>query len=208
MIAQASEMATILKDVVTRQKLTQNIQGREYVKVEGWSTLGCMLGILPREKEVTELDDGSFLAVVELYSLKTGAVVGQGSALCGKDERRWGAADRYARRSMAITRATGKAYRLGFSWIMTLAGYEGTPVEEMPDDLMDAAPKTPPKPRAASIYTGTAEQQQLVQKILKAQGVDESLWEQIGERLRGRPSTDLKAVIAEVANPVAGVFDR
>jgi hypothetical protein len=32
---------------------------------------------------------------------------------------------------MAVTRATGKAYRLAFSWIMNLAGYEVTPAEEM-----------------------------------------------------------------------------
>ena len=34
---------------------------------------------------------------------------------------------------MAQTRATGKACRLAFSWIMALAGYEPTPAEEMPD---------------------------------------------------------------------------
>jgi hypothetical protein len=32
---------------------------------------------------------------------------------------------------MAQTRATGKACRLAFSWIMLLAGYEVTPAEEM-----------------------------------------------------------------------------
>jgi len=32
---------------------------------------------------------------------------------------------------MAATRATGKAYRLAFSWIINLAGYETTPAEEM-----------------------------------------------------------------------------
>jgi hypothetical protein len=32
---------------------------------------------------------------------------------------------------MAQTRATGKACRLAFSWIMSLAGYEPTPAEEM-----------------------------------------------------------------------------
>jgi len=32
---------------------------------------------------------------------------------------------------MAITRATGKAFRLAFSWIVVLAGYEATPAEEI-----------------------------------------------------------------------------
>ena len=59
---------------------------------------------------------------------------------CGSDDELdrygkpvWSTRPRYARRSMAQTRATGKACRLAFSWIMALAGYEPTPAEEMPD---------------------------------------------------------------------------
>lgn len=201
MVQHASELATVLKDVVTKQKLSVRIGPNEYVKAEGWSTMGCMLGILPREKSVVEHADGSFEAVVELYSLKTGAVVGQGSALCGIDEKRWGNADRFARRSMAITRATGKAYRLGFSWVMTLAGYQPTPAEEMPDEEREA-----PRPkRAASIYTGSSEQQKIIQDILAKQKVPEGLWPEIDQRLRGRPSTDLRAAVEEAKN-TAGVF--
>jgi hypothetical protein len=33
---------------------------------------------------------------------------------------------------MAITRATGKAARLAFSWIVSMSGFEVTPAEEMP----------------------------------------------------------------------------
>ena len=36
---------------------------------------------------------------------------------------------------MAITRATGKAFRLSFSWIMKLAGFQPTPAEEMVDTI-------------------------------------------------------------------------
>ncbi len=198
MVAHASELATVLKDVIVKQKLSVRIGPNEYVKAEGWSTLGCMLGILPREKSVIEHADGSYEAVVELYSLKTGAIVGQGSALCGSDEKRWGSADRFARRSMAITRATGKAYRLGFSWIVTLAGYAPTPAEEMPDDREERA-VAPPK-KAASIYSGSSEQQKIIQDILAKQKVPEALWPEIDQRLRGRPSTDLKAAIAEARN--------
>ena len=132
MITQATKMATVLKDIVVKQKLATNIAGREYVRYEGWATLGSMLGFLPRERYVKELEDGSYEAMVELYNIKTGAIVGQASAICGMDEARWRKAERYARRSMAVTRATGKAYRLGFAWIMALAGYAGTPQEEMP----------------------------------------------------------------------------
>lgn len=140
MVNTATEVANVLKDVIEKQQLFSNIQGKKYVKHEGWATLGSLLGFLPREKSVVELKDGSYEAVVELYNMRTGQIVGQGSALCGMDEQRWRTAQKYARRSMAITRATGKAYRLGFAWVMALAGYEATPAEEMPPqpDVMSA----------------------------------------------------------------------
>jgi len=134
MVNRASEIATVLKDVIDKQGLFSIISGKKYVKHEGWSTLGTILGILPREQEVVELQDGSYQAKVELYNLHTDQIVGQASAICGMDEKRWKGADKYARRSMAVTRATGKAYRLGFGWIMALAGYEATPSEEVPDE--------------------------------------------------------------------------
>jgi hypothetical protein len=130
MLKQATHIANVLKDVIKQQNLSMQLSGKEYVKHEGWATLGSLLGILPREKSVREVKAGVYEAVVELYSIKTGAVVGQGSSICG-DEKTWEKRDSFAKRSMAITRATGKAYRLGFAWIMAIAGYEPTPAEEM-----------------------------------------------------------------------------
>jgi hypothetical protein len=130
-ITTATSIAKSLADIVNSRKLFSVISGRKFVRVEGWSTMGAMLGVLPREKEVAELENGDFLAVVELIRSSDGAVVGQGSAIVGGDEPTWNKRPRYARRSMALTRATGKAFRLGFSWIISLAGYETTPAEEM-----------------------------------------------------------------------------
>jgi hypothetical protein len=48
---------------------------------------------------------------------------------------------------MAITRATGKAYRLGLSWIVTLAGYSPTPYEEMDGIVVDEKPSKPTTPK-------------------------------------------------------------
>jgi hypothetical protein len=91
-----------------------------------------MMGVLPREVEVYERENGDFEATVELIRTSDCAVVGRASSIVSSDEKLWKGRERYARRSMAVTRATGKAYRLGFSWIMSLAGYEPTPAEEMP----------------------------------------------------------------------------
>jgi len=127
-----TDMATVLGKFIMDRKLYKVIQDRKYVMVEGWTTLGGMIGVLPREVEVKRLEDGGYEAIVELVQATTGLVIGRASALCGMDEKTWAGRPEYARRSMAITRATGKAYRLGFSWIVKLAGYEATPAEEMP----------------------------------------------------------------------------
>lgn len=138
-IVEASRIATELKAIVATNKLSRKIQGREYVFVEGWSTMGAMLGVLPRE--MPELfrweEDGSCEATIELFRITDGMVVGRASARVGADEidsngnQTWGSRPAYARKSMCQTRATGKAFRLGFSWIMTMAGYAPTPYEEM-----------------------------------------------------------------------------
>lgn len=133
MIEQASKLATSLARIIKDKGLFTHVNGNDHVHVEGWTTLGALLGVLPREKDVKELPDSSFESHVELYCIHSNQVVGQGSALCGMDEN-WGSAKKYARRSMASTRATGKAYRLSFGWIMVLAGYHVTPFEEMPTD--------------------------------------------------------------------------
>jgi hypothetical protein len=138
---------------------------------------------------VVEQQDGSFLATVELYSLKTGQTVGVGSALCGKDEARWGKADRFARRSMAITRATGKAYRLNFSWVMALAGFNPTPEEDMPDG---------PSNRPTKIYHGSEAQQKAIEKHLLKLEVPEQFWGEIDRRLRGKDVKELLTVITAV----------
>lgn len=138
-IVQATGIAKELAGIIKKNRLSRQIQGREYVYVEGWSTMGAMLGVLPREvPELTRRhEDGGYEATVELIRITDGQVIGRASAFVGMDEKSssgkltWGSRPEYARRSMAVTRATGKAYRLGFSWIMGLAGYAPTPAEEM-----------------------------------------------------------------------------
>lgn len=136
-IERAASIATALGAVIEKQVLYKQIRNKKYVVVEGWSTLGAMLGVLPREEWSREQPDGSWEAYVNLVRTSDGQIVGGASAICGMDENdgsgalTWANRARYARRSMAITRATGKAYRLSFSWIMALAGYMPTPAEEM-----------------------------------------------------------------------------
>jgi hypothetical protein len=194
MVKAAAKLAGILADIIVKQQLFTVIQGKKYVRVEAWATLGSLMGIMPREVDVKEKENGDYEATVELYSIRTDQVVGRGSALCGADERRWGAADRYARRSMAITRATGKAYRLGFAWIMSLAGYEPTPAEEMPDH------EEKPKQKKNHGYepTNPDHQKALGKALENYQVKDDRAKEKISTLMVGRTFQDLPDIIAEV----------
>lgn len=133
-IAHGTKVADLLRNLINSRKLASNIGGREYVTVEGWNALGAMLGVTPREVGVREVD-GDYEADVELIRVSDGAVIGRATAIVGSDEKTWASRPRYARRSMAVTRATGKAFRLALSWIVKLAGFEVTLAEEMPDEL-------------------------------------------------------------------------
>ena len=141
LVAGAEAMATTLADVINKQGLYTNIQGRNHVKVEGWLTLAVMLGCTAREVSNEAQPDGSYVATVELVRMSDGTIIARASAECGMDEPTWANRARYARRSMAATRATGKACRLAFSWVMALAGYDTTPLEEVPSEERDVSPK-------------------------------------------------------------------
>lgn len=146
----ATEAADALAGLIKAKKLFSNIQGKEYVKVEGWTTLATMMGCLPREVSVTRDDKGTYTATVELVRMSDGAVLTRASAECGMDEKTWAGRADYARRSMAATRATSKACRLAFSWVMVLAGYDATPSEEIPESERGGKSTVAKGPRAAA----------------------------------------------------------
>ena len=140
LIKSATAIATPLGKLIKDRELFSVISNREYVKCEGWTTLAAMLGVTPHEVSV-DREDGVYVAVVELRRLSDGAAVGRASAECGGgEEPLWNDRAPYARRSMALTRATAKACRLSFSWIMVLAGYEATPAEEMANPSRGSEP--------------------------------------------------------------------
>jgi len=209
-ITYAAKIATALKKVIDKQGLTSNIQGKAYIRAEGWQTLGTLLGITPRERSVLRLPDGSFEAYIELVSTSTGHVVGGASAICSIKESRWARAEEYARRSMAVTRATGKAYRTGFAWVVTLAGYEPTPEEEMPEEKREQGtkPQTAKAPEVkadyieaetveveSDTYTGSSEQQQKIQAVLEKNGIPENQWYAIHQEMEGKPGKFLLHVL-------------
>jgi hypothetical protein len=147
MVAVASRLATVLSDIVEKKRLYATIRGKKYPQVEAWMTIARLDNVVAREPVApTRHDDGSYEAFAELVRLSDGMVIGSSSALCGtKDDAPWHERSEPARRSMAQTRATSRAFRQQYSWIMALAGYEPTPAEEMPHDR-EERPETPAEP--------------------------------------------------------------
>ena len=126
-----------IKKYIVENKLFVDIQGKNYVYVEGWQFMGGMLGIeaipvaLENLSVLSEKNEYKYSCTVEL--LKGDKLVGRGYAICSNAETKKKSFDEYAVASMAQTRAVGKAYRLKIGWLMKLAGYEGTPAEEIND---------------------------------------------------------------------------
>lgn len=134
MTERMSAIADAMADVVKQRRLTVRIGSNEYVKSEGWSMVGAMIGVFPHPRAVEEIREGEtlvgFRATVDLVT-RDGNVVGGAVALCTIGEEKWADRDWNQLASMAQTRATAKAYRQTLGFIMPMAGYAPTPAEEM-----------------------------------------------------------------------------
>ncbi|MGO9960589.1 MAG: hypothetical protein ACLP50_32210 [Solirubrobacteraceae bacterium] len=172
-IERATRVADALKGVIVKQRLFKSINGRDHVLVEGWTTLGSMLGVVPvatwsrriepairydvevvhyewvdkrkREKARSHytVEGYDWEARVEARTMD-GRTIGAAEAMCSRGELTWAKREDYALRSMAQTRATSKALRGPLGFIVALAGYATTPFEEMPNET------EPPNERKAT----------------------------------------------------------
>ena len=139
----ANTLAPVVRDQgLTVKGLNRSNKEAEYVTVEGWEVLGTFLGIVPVTtiiKEIKNKQDRTvgYVARATLYQnpiIQNDEIVG-GTVIARAEaqaDRSGFQKDMFAIASMAQTRALGKAYRMGLSWIMKMAGFEGTPAEDMP----------------------------------------------------------------------------
>ena len=133
-IGQAVARANALAKVIEGKHLYTEISGKKHVHVEGWTMLATLHNLSPVVVWSKRLAIGDgWEARVEVYSLD-GGLRGAAECHCDRSEAKWADRDDHAIRSMAETRATAKALRLPLGYVIALAGYEPTPMEEMPDD--------------------------------------------------------------------------
>ena len=151
---QASDVAGVCKEIVL--KTAQNIQGRKYIRVEGWQSIANAYGCVASSKDVERTETG-YRAIGQVRRMDTGIVIAEAEGFVGDDEKTWSKRDEYAKRAMAQTRAISRACRSAFAFVVTYmdAGLETTPAEEVPAEGFADAPRqvsyqrtSAPAPRA------------------------------------------------------------
>ena len=153
-INQASDMARLLKEVVSKAGLARKLGGRkEHLEYEAWATIARWFHCTPSTEWTRPIKQDDKIigweARVNILD-ETGRVIGSSEGMCMSDEANWRNKPTYALRSMAQTRTAGKALRSLFAHIAVLAGYSPTPAEEMDgvltqdDGLRHAEPTPPP----------------------------------------------------------------
>jgi hypothetical protein len=132
-LSQMQELVQVMSSKCQGKEFIAIINGKQYPKVEWWTTVAATLGLFPVVVYSRRLDREGELAYEARVEVRYGdRVVGAGEAMCSNKETRWSSADEYAIRSMSITRATGKCYRLPLSFLAVMAGLNPTPAEEIP----------------------------------------------------------------------------
>ena len=148
------KLSTELSQLIKEKGLSSNIQGKQFVNVEGWQFAGASLGLMPIITETIDLTrrgtepgqvEIKYMAKCEVRNITSGQLVATGVALCSNFERSKKGFDEYAILSMAQTRAIGKAYRNLLAWLMKAAGFEATPAEEMDFAAKEETPTKKPK---------------------------------------------------------------
>jgi hypothetical protein len=133
-LAYAQKAAKALTDVInTTGKII--INGQSYISFEHWQTIarfyGTTVGIESTKQIVKNDKVIGFEARAVAYN--NGQIISAAEASCLREERNWSDRPEFQLKSMAQTRAGAKCLRNIYAWVVVLAGYKPTPVEEMDD---------------------------------------------------------------------------
>ena len=131
-IEKAQNFVKVIASKCKGNKFIATIQKNKYPKVEWWTTVGASLGLYPYTIFSKCLErDGEIAYEARVEVRRNGIPITAAEALCSNKEKLWNGRDEHSIKSMAITRATAKAYRIGLSFLATFAGLEPTPAEEI-----------------------------------------------------------------------------
>jgi hypothetical protein len=144
----STNAASMCKEIVVAS--AQLIQGKKYVKVEGWQAIAIAHGCTASSGEVEKIE-GGIRAIGRVIRMSDGMVLSQAEGFVGDDETTWAGRAEYARRAMAQTRAISRACRSAFAHVVVMmnAGLSTTPAEEVPHEgfTNEKPPIQSPKPK-------------------------------------------------------------
>ncbi|MDD5338211.1 MAG: hypothetical protein PHG35_02200 [Dehalococcoidales bacterium] len=146
-VQNATAQAKLLMDIVEKTKCYQSISGKKYLQVEAWETIGAFNRTHAETESITPIMRGEEIVGYQAHvKLWKGGISDGGAFMpcyftenCCKGKA--GDAKHKACMSAAQTFATSKAFRLSYSFVAILAGFQPTPAEELGDD--EPAPKPP-----------------------------------------------------------------
>lgn len=171
----AQEAAREIVDIARSRNFIANVGGREYPMTECMTLIGNMTGHTVKidwcRKVPSEwgIGDG-WEARALVIDKRTGIEVAAAESMCLRSERSWAKRDEFAVRSMAQTRASGKALRLALGYIVTLAGWEALPAEEITDEMRGTSSARQAGP-AAPAASGTLADER-IRELVSLAGVD------------------------------------
>lgn len=141
----ATDVAGVCGAIV--KQTAQAIQGRKYVRVEGWQAIATTFGCFASARDVERTTTG-FRAIGEVRRMSDGAVLATAEGFVGDDESTWASRPEYAKRAMCQTRAISRACRSAFAFVVVMIDAElsTTPAEEVPDGGFNDASKAMPPP--------------------------------------------------------------
>lgn len=153
---QSTDAAGLCGEIV--KQTAKNIQGRQYVAVEGWQAIAIAHGCAASARGVERVE-GGVRAIGEVRRMSDGQLIAAAEGFVGEDEpvwfggtmRKWKWGQKrgekvwfdeempkrpdYAIRAMAQTRAISRACRSAFAHVVVMidSGLSTTPAEEVPD---------------------------------------------------------------------------
>ena len=169
---EAQRIVNVVAQRCTGPGYLVNIRGKQYPKIEWWTTVSASLGLFPQVLFAQRLDrddEIAYEAKVAVY--RQNQIVASGEAMCSSKEERWSHADEYAIKSMAITRASGKAYRIPLSFLAVMAGLEATTAEEIPVAEPTTSGDAATAPQIASITRLARDQRLTDDERIRIQGL-------------------------------------
>jgi len=182
-LAFAQKSSSALMAIMRQKPKKVMINGEQYLEFEDWQTVarfyGASVGV--EWTKIIIRDDKVFGYEARAYVKMGGEIISNAESACMRDEPKWDTravyewennkrkkigdepVPEFQLRSMAQTRASAKALRNVFAWVVVLAGFRPTPSEEMPLEQsnyqdQDQPPfPSKPSPREQAPKAGTKE---------------------------------------------------